>query len=47
MIQPRANIPQYSPRTRLVRAVLSLRYEVGVSLLLAPAGADKRGPFFS
>ena len=26
------------------RAVLSVRFEVGVSLLLAPAGADKRGP---
>ena len=25
-------------------AVLSVRFEVGVSLLLAPAGADKRGP---
>ena len=24
--------------------VLSIRFEVGVSLLLAPAGADKRGP---
>ena len=24
--------------------VLSVRFEVGVSLLLAPAGADKRGP---
>ena len=28
----------------LVAAVLSVRFEVGVSLLLAPAGADKRGP---
>ena len=27
-----------------MRAVLSVRFEVGVSLLLAPAGADKRGP---
>ena len=26
------------------RAVLSVRFEVGVSLLLAPSGADKRGP---
>ena len=25
-------------------AVLSVRFEVGVSLLLAPTGADKRGP---
>ena len=25
-------------------AVLSVRFEVGVSLLLAPAEADKRGP---
>ena len=25
-------------------AVLSVRFVVGVSLLLAPAGADKRGP---
>ena len=25
-------------------AVLSVKFEVGVSLLLAPAGADKRGP---
>ena len=24
--------------------VLSVRFEVGVSLLLAPAGADERGP---
>ena len=24
--------------------VLSVRFEVGVSLLLAPVGADKRGP---
>ena len=24
--------------------MLSVRFEVGVSLLLAPAGADKRGP---
>ena len=24
--------------------VLSVRFEVGVSLLLAPAGADKKGP---
>ena len=29
---------------RGVTAVLSLRFEVGVSLLLAPARADKRGP---
>ena len=28
-------------------AVLSVRFEVGVSLLLAPAGANKRGPFSS
>ena len=27
-----------------ITVVLSVRYEVGVSLLLAPAGADKRGP---
>ena len=26
------------------KAVLSVRFEVGVSLLLAPAVADKRGP---
>ena len=26
------------------RTVLSVRFEVGVSLLLAPAGADKRDP---
>ena len=25
-------------------SVLSVKFEVGVSLLLAPAGADKRGP---
>ena len=25
-------------------AVLSVRFEVGVSLLLAPTGAEKRGP---
>ena len=28
----------------LSESVLSVRFEVGVSLLLAPAGADKRGP---
>ena len=28
----------------LIKAVLSVRFEVGVSLLLAPAGADKRDP---
>ena len=27
-----------------ITVVLSVRYEVGVSLLLAPARADKRGP---
>ena len=27
-----------------MHAELSVRFEVGVSLLLAPAGADKRGP---
>ena len=27
-----------------LNTVLSVRFEVGVSLLLAPAGADKRGP---
>ena len=27
-----------------IKSVLSVRFEVGVSLLLAPAGADKRGP---
>ena len=27
-----------------LHAVLSVKFEVGVSLLLAPAGADKRGP---
>ena len=27
-----------------MRAVLSVRFEVGVSFSLAPAGADKRGP---
>ena len=27
------------------RSVLSVRFEVGVSLLLAPAGTDKRGLF--
>ena len=31
-------------KTLLVFAVLSVRFEVGISLLLAPAGADKRGP---
>ena len=33
-----------SSRVRHQYAVLSVRFEVGVSLLLAPAGADKRGP---
>ena len=28
----------------LSHAVLSVRFEVGVSFLLAPVGADKRGP---
>ena len=28
----------------LANVVLSVRFEVGVSLLLAPAGPDKRGP---
>ena len=27
--------------------MLSVRFEVGVSLLVAPAGADKRAPFSS
>ena len=27
-----------------IKSVLSVRFEVGVSLLLAPVGADKRGP---
>ena len=27
-----------------VESVLSVRFEVGVSLLLAPTGADKRDP---
>ena len=27
-----------------MKSVLSIRFEVGVSLSLAPAGADKRGP---
>ena len=27
-----------------VIAVLSVRFEIGVSILLAPAGTDKRGP---
>ena len=29
---------------KLQVTVLSVRFEVGVSLLLAPTGADKRGP---
>ena len=33
-------------KTLFTLAVLSVRFEVDVSLLLAPAGADKRGPFF-
>ena len=33
------NTLYYGPHT-----VLSVRFEVGVSLLLAPTGADKRGP---
>ena len=32
------------PRSSIPDAVLSIRFEIGVSLLLAPAGADKRGP---
>ena len=28
----------------MYNAVLSVRFEAGVSLLLAPTGADKRGP---
>ena len=31
-------------RCSLFYTVLSVRFEVGVSLLQAPAGADKRGP---
>ena len=32
------------PMRSIPHAVLSVRFEVGVSLLLAPTGADKRGP---
>ena len=32
------------PISESFRAVFSVRFEVGVSLLIAPAGADKRGP---
>ena len=32
------------PQKTMTGAVLSVRFEVGVSLLLATAGADKRGP---
>ena len=28
----------------MMYSVLSVKFEVGVSFLLAPAGADKRGP---
>ena len=31
-------------RRQLSFSVLSVRFEVGVSFLLAPVGADKRGP---
>ena len=34
----------YLVLTDSTRTVLSVRFEVGVSLLLAPVGADKRGP---
>ena len=30
-------------RELIVHSVLSVRFQVGVSLFLAPAGADKRG----
>ena len=32
------------PSVMNFHSVLSVRFEVGVSLLLAPAGADERGP---
>ena len=35
---------QCQSATILKNQVLSVRFAVGVSLLLAPAGADKRGP---
>ena len=36
--------PKIARRSHNPLAVLSVRFEVAVSLLLAPAGADKRGP---
>ena len=33
-----------SPSQGYPQPVLSVRFEVGVSLLLTPTGADKRGP---
>ena len=35
---------QFTQKIASLIWVLSVRFEVGVSLLLAPAGADKRGP---
>ena len=39
----RGAIPSFQ-LSNTVYAVLSVKFEVGVCLLLAPAGADKRGP---
>ena len=36
-----------APQKLSLSPVLSVRFEVGVSLLLAPTGANKRGPFSS
>ena len=36
-------LTRHQVESTLYYAVLSVRFEVGVSLLLAPAGADKRG----
>ena len=44
MLMSLMNSPQNYFTTSVVHAVLSVRFEVVVSLLLAPVGADKRGP---
>ena len=38
------DIARYILQFSLYCSVLSVRFEVGVSLLLAPAGAEKRSP---
>ena len=41
---PNSNLAEREDPDKNQQAVLSVRFEVGVSLLLALTGADKRGP---